>query len=123
MAVNLDAYTITHSITNVQISKDLETSDPTMFACVRVPNREMHVDDVRLDREIRVFMDPSDGSKLDETDSTEVPLESNATTIDCLPTETPSEDTGAGGSASDASTDESPGETPTEESGDTSETT
>ena len=111
MAVNLDAYTITHSITNVQISKDLETSDPTMFACVRVPNREMHVDDVRLDREIRVFMDPSDGSKLDKTDSTEVP------------TETPSEDTDAGGSTSDTSTDESPGETPTEESGDTSETT
>lgn len=75
MAVNLDAYTVTHSITNVQITKDLETSDPTMFACVRVPNRAMHVDDVRLNREVRVYMDPSDGSKLIKDDPTDIPVD------------------------------------------------
>ena len=70
MANNLDAYTVTHSITNVQIAKDLATSNPTMFACVRVPGREAHVDDVRLDKEVRVYMDPSDGSRLIKDDST-----------------------------------------------------
>ena len=70
MAENLDVYTVTHSITNVHIAKDLETSNPNMFACVRVPDRAMHVDDIRLDKEVRVYMDPSDGSKLRKDEST-----------------------------------------------------
>ena len=77
MAENLDVYTVTHSITNIQIAKDLETSDPTMFACVRVPNRDMHVDDSRLDKEVRVYMDPSDGSKLTKDVPAQEPSESS----------------------------------------------
>ena len=70
MAENLDVYTVTHSITNVNIAKDLATSNANMFACVRVPVRAMHVDDVRLDKEVRVYFDPSDGSKLIKDDAT-----------------------------------------------------
>ena len=70
MAENLDVYTVTHSITNVNIAKDLAAANVNMFACVRVPDRAMHVDDVRLDKEVRVYLDPADGSKLIKDDAT-----------------------------------------------------
>lgn len=54
---SLDKYTVTHVVTNAQVVGSLYGSDPNSYAVLMRPNGGPHAEDVRLNREIKMYLD------------------------------------------------------------------